>query len=138
MKSKHFYPLLAAIAVLAVGMANAQLNGTPVRADVPFGFTVGTQTFPAGQYTIRQMSDMGALGILGTGSAVAIAQSNAVESLNAANATKLVFHRYGDRYFLYQVWVEGENRGRQLPKTPLERELASNRNPKSVAVLARK
>jgi hypothetical protein len=138
MKSKHFFPLLAAIAVLAVGMANAQLQNTHVRADVPFTFMVGTQTFPAGQYTVRQMNDVGNLAIVGGGSALAIASSHSVQSAGTQRLTKLVFHRYGDRYFLYQVWVQGENTGRQLPRTSLERELASNRQPNSVAVLAAK
>src|SRR5207244_6047829 len=53
-------------------------------------------------------------------------------------STQLVFHRYGNRYFLYQIWVRGENRGRELPQTRLERELASNRQPAPVAVLASK
>jgi hypothetical protein len=36
---------------------------------------------------------------------------------------KLVFHRYGDQYFLYQVWPAGATTGRQLPKSRGEREV---------------
>jgi hypothetical protein len=61
-----------------------------------------------------------------------------VEKIEAPSQTKLVFRRYGDRYFLYQIWVEGNNRGRELPMTPLEKELASNARPTLVAVLAMK
>lgn len=138
MKSKHFFPLLAAMAVLAVGMANAQLGDAHVRADVPFTFMVGTQTFPAGQYTVRQMNGMGNLAIIGSGSALTIASSHRVESPKAQKLTKLVFHRYGERYFLYEIWLQGENAGRQLSRTSLEKELASNQQPNSVAVLAEK
>jgi hypothetical protein len=39
---------------------------------------------------------------------------------------KLVFSRYGDRYFLSQVFSAGSGVGRQIPKSKLERELASS------------
>lgn len=139
MKTKNFFPLLAAmVMVLAVGTGNAQIGDRSVRADVPFAFTIANQTLPAGQYTVHKMNDMGYLSIKGNGSALALSQSNAVQSANPQKLTKLVFHKYGDRYFLYQIWVQGEDRGREVPKTPLERELASNRRPNSVAVLAAK
>ncbi len=138
MTKKNFFPLLAAmVMVLAVGMSSAQI-GNGVKADVPFAFTIENQTLPAGQYAVHKMNDMGTLSITGNGSALAMIQSNRVESSRPQKLTKLVFHKYGDRYFLYQVWVEGEDSGRQFPVTPLERELASNRRPNSVAVLAAK
>ena|SRR5437588_2026084 len=137
MNHKHFFPLLAAMVVLAVGCANAQI-GNGVRADVPFAFTVANETFPAGQYTVQNMNDLGTLAIKGEGSSLALTGSQAVQTLGAQKLTKLVFHRYGDRYFLYQIWVRGEERGRQIPPTSVERELASNRRPNSVAVLAAK
>ena len=40
--------------------------------------------------------------------------------------TKLVFHRYGDQYFLSQIWTVGANSGRELLMPRLERELAKN------------
>lgn len=139
MKTKNFFPLLAAmVMVLAVGTANAQIGNGTVKADVPFAFTIANQTLPAGQYAVHKMNDLGTLALIGNGSALAMIQSNRVEAAKAQKITKLVFHRYGDRYFLYQIWVQGEDSGRQLPVTPLERELASNRQPNSVAVLAAK
>jgi hypothetical protein len=50
----------------------------------------------------------------------------------------MVFHRYGDRYFLSQIWAQGEERGSELPMTKVEKELASNARPSSVAILAHK
>lgn len=49
--------------------------------------------------------------------------SNAVEKLEPANKTKLVFNRYGNQYFLSQIWVKGATLGRQLPKTSREKEV---------------
>jgi hypothetical protein len=53
-----------------------------------------------------------------------IVNSNAAESHKPANKTKLVFNRYGDQYFLSEIWVEGATRGRELPKTGREKEMA--------------
>jgi hypothetical protein len=137
MKRKNFFPLLATMVVVAVSCANAQI-GNGVRADVPFAFTVAHETFPAGQYTVRKMGATEVLSITGSGSAITMASSQPVQSRTEQKLTKLVFHRYGDRYFLYQVWVRGEDRGQELPPTKVERELASSRQPNSVAVLALK
>jgi hypothetical protein len=48
---------------------------------------------------------------------------NATESNTASDMTKLVFHRYGDRYFLASIEREGESRGYELPASKLEAEL---------------
>ena len=44
---------------------------------------------------------------------------------------KLVFHRYGNTYFLSQIWMAGESTGRELPKTRQER--AIDRELKTIA-----
>jgi len=138
MKKENFYPLLAAmVMVLAVGTVSAQVSNG-VKADIPFAFTIANQTLPAGQYTVHKLNDLGSLTVTGKGSGSAMIQSHRVVSSTPQKLTKLVFHKYGDRYFLYQIWVQGEDTGRELAKTPLERELASNRQPNSVAVLAAK
>jgi hypothetical protein len=49
--------------------------------------------------------------------------SNAAENLKPADKTKLVFNQYGNQYFLSQIWVNGETRGRQLPKSSREKEV---------------
>jgi hypothetical protein len=39
--------------------------------------------------------------------------------------SKLVFHRYGDTYFLTQVWAAGYSSGWEFPASKLEREMAA-------------
>jgi hypothetical protein len=60
------------------------------------------------------------------GSSSMIVGSNAAEHLKPADETKLVFTQYGSRYFLSEIWVNGNRRGRQLPKTSREKELAKD------------
>ena len=137
MKSKNLLPLLAMI-FLAVGSMFAQVSN-PVKADVPFAFSAGKLNFPAGEYTVSSQENGCTMLIKGSESAQGLVQINAAQTFRAAKNTKLVFHRYGDRYFLYQIWVGGESRGRELPATKLERELrASNARSSAVEILARK
>jgi hypothetical protein len=118
--------LISLLSVLLVaGLASAQTSN--VRANVPFNFTVGSNTLPAGAYDIRNVSTSGANTLLlqaRDGNSSMIVSSNAAETFKPADRTKLVFNRYRDQYFLAEIWVEGATRGRQLPKTSREKELA--------------
>ena len=131
--------LLALAFMAATQIAQAQEQ---VIANVPFAFTAGNRTLPAGEYRVGkwitgdrtlfiQSTDRGAT----TFAASIPAESNAPQT-----QTKLVFHRYGDRYFLSQVWVEGSTYGRQLPKSKEEKQqeqlLARNSTPDEVTIIA--
>ena len=50
--------------------------------------------------------------------------------------SKLVFHRYGDRYFLAQIWMAGSNSGQELPKSPRETEAARDYTVQEVVLVA--
>src|SRR5712691_10280680 len=111
------------LAVLAAAAVHAQ--GQTLRVNVPFDFILRSQTLRTGQYTVDQGAISGAVIIKGVdhqGGAVAIGL--ALQSVAVQNEGKLVFHRYGNTYFLTEVWGPG-NYGRQLPKTNREREMAA-------------
>jgi hypothetical protein len=125
MKRQAFSLMSLLTLLLVAGSAIAQT--VHVRGNVPFNFAVGSKTFPAGTY------DVGTIGrgdrktlLLQSRDANAsiMVNINAAETLKPADKTKLVFNRYGNRYFLSQIWVAGETRGHQLPKTSREKEMA--------------
>lgn len=100
--------------VTAVVSANGQSRA--VVANIPFEFSVGEKALPTGQYTVRtatQGSNAMMIENRREGKA-AIRLSNPIQKLNASEKSKLVFHRYGPRYFLAEIWVRGQ--GRQLLK----------------------
>ena len=112
--------------LLVAGSAIAQT--VHVRADIPFNFAVGNKTYPAGKYTIRTIGDRSNEVLClraGDGNASMMILSNATESLTPADKTKLVFSRYGNQYFLSQVWLNGATRGHRLPKSNREKEVAN-------------
>ena len=118
--------LVVAVAFMtAVASANAQSR--TVNAKVPFEFMVGDKALPAGEYSIRSMTaGAEALAIRNEDSdKTAIRLSNTVTRSNAPEKTTLLFHRYGQQYFLFQVWHGGETTGRQLIKSKQERAIES-------------
>ena len=112
-------------AFLAVTAAVAQDR---LEAKVPFNFRVGQSVMPSGNYMISQTGPIGTIVIKSADqSSSAIVITNAVQSDRNASTGKLVFRRYGDTYFLSQVWKPGTDRGHQLIQTRTEREMASAR-----------
>ena len=111
--------------VTAVASANGQSRS--VVSNVPFDFSVGDKILPAGEYTVRAFTENGnSLAIQNKQSGKsAIRLSNAINASQASEKTKLVFHRYGPRYFLAEVWISGERTGRQLLKTKEESTIES-------------
>ena len=126
----------AALAMLATMAASAQTIN--VKAIVPFSFIVGRSTLSAGEYSLKTMSNGQVLALSNLDAKITeLVLSNSCESLTASK-TKLVFHRYGDRYFLSQIWTEGNNRGHELPISRREEETARNSSMKQVVLVAEK
>jgi len=116
--------------VTAVGSAQGQSLEYKLRANIPFDFVVADKKLPAGEYSIgRARQDSGDSILLissadGRGNAIRL--SIPVESRVPKNEGTLVFHRYGDQYFLSQVWPASASTGRELARSLSERELAAN------------
>jgi hypothetical protein len=127
MKRQTFSLVSLLSLLLVAGSAIAQT--VHVRANIPFNFAVGSKTLPAGTYDVGTIDgrDSKMLLLQGRdGNSSMIVGSNAAENLKPADKTKLVFNQYGSRYFLSEIWVNGATRGRQLPKTSREKELAKD------------
>lgn len=119
--------------------AGANAQSLKVTADIPFSFVVDKATLPAGSYSIDALSGASSgLVIRGNDSKTnTVVLSDRAEKFNASPDTHLVFHRYGDQYFLAQIWVQGEQAGRQVRITRREAETAKNMQAQSdVIVLA--
>ena len=114
----------------------------PVVASIPFQFTAGQMTLPAGEYRVQQLAVGSAvLLIRGTdNSAAALVMSNVTEANRPQTQSKMIFHRIGNRYYLSQIWVEGHSRGRELAPSSKEKQqglLARNQAPDQVTIVAR-
>ncbi len=108
---KYLFATLILIGVfgLTALQSNAQ-NIWGVRANVPFDFTVGDQLISAGMVSARGVnaSSAGTLSITNhTNGENSRRIGHKLASSNAINDARLVFHRYGNRYYLAEVWVPG-------------------------------
>ena len=113
MKRLFNIPLMIVVlaSVLAVS-AQAQTSSVQrVIANIPFAFSVGKTTLPAGRYTITVLnptSDRKTLQIRsvnGRASAIVLTTTN---DSNVSDTAKLVFERYGDQYFFAQAQLAGD------------------------------
>lgn len=109
----------------AVVSVNAQ-SANKVVADIPFEFSVGYKTMPAGEYQVRSITSASdALMIQSADSRVTALRQSEATSRKKDNHSRLVFHRYGERYFLAEVWNGADLTGRQLLKSGEERSIES-------------
>ena len=92
------------------------------------------KTVPAGECTIEV--DVNGLTVLSisSGGQHTYALPIADKSSNASKKTALVFHHYGNRYYLTAIKHEGGT-GYQLPASKLERELQARNVPLQVITL---
>ena len=118
--------MLGMFILLAVGIGNAQEESLILKATIPFDFSIGKQSFSAGEYSLKPSVQHTMLLRNDRGQVLTSIATNSVESSGAALSTKLVFNGYSGRYFLAQVWQEGNNRGQQVIKSPVEIEIARN------------
>ncbi len=123
--SVAFIGLLVMVALVMLESAAVAQQSNVYNINIPFSFNIGDRTFSAGEYrvgTIRQ----GVVYLKGVdntnyGTMVTSFVSNTHDK--ALNA-KLVFHQYGKKYFLSQVWFLGQSTGGQLPSSKAEVEYA--------------
>lgn len=94
--------------------------------NIPFDFVAGNTTLPAGEYSVKVSGPVNTLVLIDRkdSSAAAFINTNAAAASEPQSESKLVFNRYGDRYFLSQVWTAGYSQGRQLLKSAREKEMA--------------
>ena len=133
---KQVFALLGLSLMLAAVSAYGQT--VLVKANIPFNFSVTGATLPAGEYTIQSLTGDGMVLSIRDSDMKAQEMVLAIEceSRNDAQQSKLVFHRYGDRYFLAQVWVAGRNLGHRIPKSPRETEVAKDYTMQEVVLVA--
>ena len=133
--------MVAFVSALASAVS-AQTPSDNVIADIPFEFNVGDKTMPAGKYLIAEVtSDGTALRVSNREQHQSVSRlTAAVRGSEPKEQSTLVFERYGERYYLSQIWVAGEREGRQMIKSrtqrSMDRELAKNNQKAETVIIA--
>lgn len=112
----QIYKLVAVFAIFLGFMVVGVQAQTPSRVEVniPFEFSAGKTTLAPGVYTIKRMSgNLVSLRNVENESSVILNAPVNLSSTDAEATERLVFSKYGDQYFLAQIWLTVDS-GRQV------------------------
>jgi hypothetical protein len=140
--SKLRSALLACTFAATALISHVFAQGQTMQVNVPFAFHNGSQRLPAGVYRVEVESNHVIL--LRGQSRSGFAITNPAITNNASSTGKVIFTRYGDQYYLSEVWPRGSETGQQCVKSrqekeaqlaenwagPITRELALNKMPR--------
>ena len=130
------HTLLLGLSLLLIGTV-AYARNLNLKVNVPFDFVVNGATLPSGEYSVQGLGMGNAISIRKADhTAKAMVLGTRCESPKTSEKSKLVFHRYGNRYFLAQIWMAGDNVSEELPKSRLETEIAQSRAAAEVVLVA--
>ena len=114
--------LLLTAAVFAQMTSSQQL----MKVNIPFAFGVQDQSLPAGQYLVFTVTPERSIRIASVdGKHSAIVNTLPNYAKEPSTNSRLVFHKYGNEYFLAQVWTAGQNVARNPLSTKKAMEIAS-------------
>ena len=125
--------LAAAALVLSSGVYAQELH---VQAKIPFNFMLHDKVYPAGEYVMRILTSDNMVWISNADGTTSVLAPVSAGTKSPAKGTKLVFHRVGDTYFLYQLWVDGYTAARQFPKSHPETRITLNAPTSGTIVVA--
>ncbi len=113
----------AVVLLLAASFGHAQEG---ITFNVPFNFTIGTQSLPAGEYSVRPLPQSLNKMLLRnqSGQVLVLVQTTPMESRRTPDSPIVVFNRYGGQYFLNQIWERSDEFGQKVAKSRSEVELA--------------
>lgn len=139
-KTFTFAGTLAASFLLTANHAVAQKSHELV-ANIPFNFSVCGEQLQPGKYMVRPASATNPRVLLVSNydnRSVIMSCAHDVNIPKPSTTGKLIFNRYGNQYFLSEVWLQGEKTGGQLSKTEKEeavlRELSGTRKREKVTI----
>ena len=106
----------------------AQTEGQRLmKVNIPFAFSVEDHSLPAGEYLVLTVTPERSIRIVsadGKHSAIVNTLPNYAKS--PSENSRMVFHRYGNEYFLAQVWTGGQNVARNPISSKRAMEIASS------------
>jgi hypothetical protein len=117
----NIFTLLSLICSLSATSVYAQSKTLISKVEIPFDFSIRDKTLPAGIYRVERIFQDALLIRSEDDQVVCVSLSMPVRAKEIQDTGRLLFHRYGETYFLFQIWEPGSNDGRQFLKSRTER-----------------
>jgi hypothetical protein len=121
-------------ALLATSSAVGQTSRGDTITDIPFAFTVANYTLPPGRYTVTHIGEA-TLRIFNSHKQGTVLLTTKVDGRELEKAGKIVFHRYGEAYFLSETWGADSGIGFKVSPSRAEKELIRKRAEMQIAAL---
>ena len=138
MKSARTLITICLVFTAATLLAQTTVSQRLMTVNVPFAFAVEDHSLPAGEYLVLTVTPERSIRITsidGKHSAIVNTLPNYAKTPSANS--RLVFHKYGDEYFLAQVWTGGQNVARNPISSKRAMEIASSGGtPETLTVIA--
>ena len=125
---------LLSIGIALVAVAAVQAQDKTVTANVPFSFYMGSSAMPQGSYIVDELSH-GAVVCMRSKDTTKSVTAHTIIGKKQVEPARLVFHRYGESYFLAEIWPGDGSVGRSLGASQREKELGKNGAAPTVAVI---
>jgi hypothetical protein len=135
---KYATRMLAIVITLMPLLASAQLGSSDrLVANVPFQFRAGEMLIPAGECAVQRANMHSTTLVIGNwGSRVGLfANPSLAEATEISSTNAMVFHKYGDRYFLTSIKLKGSKAVYRLHESKAEAELRAQNVPASQEIL---
>jgi hypothetical protein len=135
---KYARRIIALTLTLLPVLAAAQLRSNDrILAQVPFEFMVANKAVPAGECIVQvAVMDGRTLVIRNTAAKLGLfSQASLDEAKKAAGDYALVFHKYGDQYFLAGIRIAGDRTIYRLQESKAEAELRAQNAPLTEKIL---
>jgi len=117
---------IAAIALFVASTfitAGVMAQDHQVKATVPFNFTVNNTAMPAGKYTIgTDVNSPNVLRMRDREQNAAVMTIGLADPISSDNDHELIFHRYGNQYFLSEVRCSNASLDLHLPTSKAEKQ----------------
>jgi len=135
---KYAARMLAVAVMMMPLLATAQLQDVhKIVAQIPFEFMVGDKAMPAGQFVVQAADRVGLVLLIKNRdtetSQYSIVSSGEDQKGAAVNA--LIFHKYGNQYFLSGMELADSGSISWLPRSKAENELRAQNVPATQKIL---
>jgi hypothetical protein len=135
----------AALGLLTLLASTCAFARQAMKVSVPFEFHVGATIMPAGEYHLNwSFGESKPVLLLQSDDSQArmwVMADNILNTHGGRTEGRVVFHKYGEQYFLSEVWSFGSDVGSGLHESKVEREAALRANlarPSLVVLAARR
>lgn len=111
---KRYITTILALLVITVGCAvgtAAAATGTIAKASIPFEFSIGSRTYPSGNYSLAELSQNMIVLYDERGHNVGLVLASVETTLDPPSESKLKFEMVNGRRVLTEVWTAGEATG---------------------------